>query len=178
MKLNPIVTTTLSNTRGDTMEPEISLNFQCVVTGLKIMTMTSEGPQEFEGWEGGHKVGDSLNLIIEKDHESWLNVSLIDGPRKRRLTEDSFDFKDEQIRLEKPGIRLEEDNYRGTLIWTETDLIVESKYQKIDLKRYTDTTWRGFMTDGPYKETVSITSLVCETITNDLLKLIPQGNYR
>ena len=168
----------MSGINGEVMESNIVLNLHCVVTGLKIMTMTSEGPQEFEGWEGGHNVGDSLNMVIEKDHESWLNVSLIDGPRKRRLTEDSFDFKDEQIRSKNPGIRLEEDNYRGTLIWTETDLIVESKYQKIDLKRHTDTTWRGFMTDGPYQETVSVTSMICETITNELLELIPQGNYR
>ena len=160
------------------MEPEISLNFQCVVTGLKIMTMTSEGPQEFEGWEGGHNVGDPLNMVITRDQENWLTVSLVDGPRKRRLTEDSFDFKDRQVRLENPGIRLEEQNYRGTLIWTETHLIVESKNQKISLKRYPDSTWRGFMTDGPYNETVSVTSMVCEMISNHLLELIPQGNYR
>ena len=30
---------------------------------------------------------------------------------------------------------------------------------------------------GPYNETVSVTSIVCETITNELLELIPQGNY-
>ena len=169
--------TTLSNTRGEPMEPEISLNLQCVVTSLKIMVMTPEGPKEFEGWEGGHNVGDPLNMVITRDKDNWLNVSLIDGPRKRRLTEDMFDFKDQQIRLENPGIRLEEENYRGTLIWTETHLVVNSMNQKINLKRYTESEWRGFMVDGPYNETVSVTSIVCETITNELLELIPQGNY-
>lgn len=160
------------------MEPEIVLNLQCVVTDLKILVMSSEGPNVFEGWDGGHKVGEPLNMVITKDHLNWFTVSLIDGPRKRRLTEDPFDFKNVQTRPDIPRIHLENDEFGGTLIWTESELEVTSVHQKISLKRYPDSLWRGFMVDGPYNETVSITSLVCDTITNGLEDLIPHGNYR
>lgn len=162
----------------DGLEQKIYLNLACRVETLYVNQMTIEGPREFRGWEGGYNVGDTVALVALGTDEGYLTVTLIDPDRKRSMVEDTFDLSQEQPSWDPKGVRLADESLGTSIIWSDQYVELRSVQQRISLKKYPDSNWKGFLVDGPWNELTSVTSFSCETRVEDLASVINLSTYK